>query len=241
MEGPGNPRGPADPLLSLDIDTPAELTRASALPRRTSIAPEEWIDAFEAQCTTELYKRLKRYAARRARGVAKAGAAADDYYLRELVQDALADTALGVLRWDPGAKSLEAHVRDAIAARAHHDRRHARRFPHESVDVLAADAPPTTMAEIEASLHQQTDEAEADPYARAAEVIAKLRTLAAQDQEVLLLLDAFAAGARDRKRVMEITGFSSAAYRNARSRLARLVAQLSQDDGPRRQETPEGI
>ena len=239
MEGPGNPRGPADPLLSLDIDTPAELTRASALPRRTSIAPEEWIDAFEAQSTTELYKRLKRYAARRARGVARPGAAADDYYLRELVQDALADTALGVLRWDPGAKSLEAHARDAIATRAHHDRRHARQFPHEPVDVLAADTPPTTMAEIEASLHQQTDEA--DPYARAAEVIAKLRTLAAQDQEVLLLLDAFAGGARDRKRVMEITGFSSAAYRNARSRLTRLVAQLSQDDGPSRQETPEGI
>lgn len=241
MEGPGNPRGPADPLLSLDIDTPAELTRASALPRRTSIAPEEWIDAFEAQCTKELYKRLKRYAARRARGLARAGAAADDNYLCGLVQDALADTSLGVLRWDPGAKSLEAHARDTIAARAHHDRRHARRFPHESVDVLAGDGPPTTMAEIEASLHQEPDAAGADPYARATEVIARLRTRAAQDREVLLLLDAFAEAPRDRKQVMEITGFSSAAYRNARSRLTRLVAQLSQDDEATRQQSPEGI
>jgi DNA-directed RNA polymerase specialized sigma24 family protein len=241
MEGPGDPRGPADPLLSLDIDTPAGLTRASALPRPPFIASEAWIDAFEAQCTKELYKRLKRFAAHRAHNVARAGAVVDDYYTWELVQDALADTTLGILCWDPGAKSLEAHIRDAIAARAHHDVRRARRFRHESVDVLATDAPRTMMAEIEASLHEHADDAEVDPVTRAAEVIAALRTLAAQDREVLLLLDAFAAGATDRKQVTKLTGLSSAAYRNARGRLSRLVAQLSQDDRPSYQEVPEGI
>ena len=44
-------------------------------------------------------KRAKRFAARRARatGIGKNGHPNDDYYARELVQDALADTTLGVL------------------------------------------------------------------------------------------------------------------------------------------------
>jgi DNA-directed RNA polymerase specialized sigma24 family protein len=241
MEGPGDPSGPEDPLLSIDIDTPAELTRACTPSAPAFIASEEWIDAFEAQCTTDLYKKLKRFAVRRARNVARAGASVDDYYTSELVQDALSDTALGVLRWDPTVKSLEAHARDVIATRTYHDWRRARRFRHESVDVLASDAPRTIMAEIEALLHEHEEDSRNDVVTRAAEVIAQLRKLAAPDQEVLLLLGAFAVGATSRKHVMEITGMSSTAYHNARSRLCRLVAQLSDPARPRQQTISKGV
>ena len=91
MEGPGDPSGAEDPLLSIDIDTPTEL-RTACIPAPSPFNPsEEWKDAFKAQCTTGLYKKLKRFAAHRARNVARAGAVVDDYYTSALVQDALGD------------------------------------------------------------------------------------------------------------------------------------------------------
>jgi DNA-directed RNA polymerase specialized sigma24 family protein len=240
MDGPRDLGGPTDPLLSIDVDTPTEITVASTSPRSPFIPPEEWIDAFEAQCTPELYKRLKRFAVRRAQNVARAGGNVDDYYTGELVQDAVADTALGVLRWDPGVQSLEVHLRDAIATRSSHDYRRAQRFRHESVDVLASDAPRTLMVEIEASLHEHVDDDEGDVDARAAEVIAALRQLGAQDREVLLLLDAIAMGATTWKQVAKLTGLASGTYRNARNRLGRFVEQLSHAAGPSRRQVLKG-
>jgi hypothetical protein len=67
---------------------------APAAPYRPS---QDWIDAFDAQCTKELYQDARRCAAHRARSVRRAGGVADDYYERELVQDALTDTTLGIL------------------------------------------------------------------------------------------------------------------------------------------------
>jgi len=117
--------------------------------------------------TTGLYKKLKRFAARRARIVARAGVVVDDYYTSALVQDALGDTASGVLRWDPSTKTLEAHARDVIATRTYHDCRRARRFRHESVDVLASDAPRAVMAEIETMLHGLEEDTVVDlPHTR---------------------------------------------------------------------------
>ena len=52
MEGPGDPSGAEDPLLSIDIDTPAEL-RTACTPALSPFNPsEERKDALKAQCTT---------------------------------------------------------------------------------------------------------------------------------------------------------------------------------------------
>jgi hypothetical protein len=241
MDGPRNLNPSEDPLLlidvdtplSIDIDTPTELRRACTSSPPAFTPSEEWIDALEAQCTTNLYKRLKRYAVRRARNVAIAGGIVDDYYTSALVQDALGDTASGVLRWDPSMKTLEAHVRDAIATRTHHDYRRARRFRHESIDVFASDAPGTVMTEIETMLHELKEDTAVDLAARATRILTELRMLAARDREVLLLLDAFAAGATARKQVMHVAGLSNTAYHNARARLGRMVAQLSYEASSR--------
>jgi hypothetical protein len=63
---------------------------------------EDWIEAFEAQATERGIEQARRYAAMRARGVAKVGGLADDFYVRELVQDAVTDTLAGILRWFAG-------------------------------------------------------------------------------------------------------------------------------------------
>lgn len=226
MEGPADPGGRVDQPSPVGMDVPAQHQRSDATSCSQFIPSQEWNDAFKTQCTIGLYKRLKIFATRRAKGVAKAGAFVDDYYASELVQDALADTTLGTLSWDPAAKSLEAHIRDAIATRTYHDRRRARRFRHESVDMLASDAPRSMMAEIEASLQSRTDHRHAELASHAADTITNLRKLAPQDRDVLLLLDAFRQGSTSRRDILRVTGLSAKAYHNARGRLGRLVAQL---------------
>lgn len=168
-------------------------------------------------------QRARRYAARRAHGI---GRVTDHDYAGELVQDALADTLIGVLHWDPSAKTLQRHLYDAIKMRTHHDRKRARRFPHESIDALTLDGEAEAMAEVDAALLERVPDA-ADDVALAAERVAKLRQLVAGDRIVLRLLDALAAGATSKADIMRIAGLSNVAYDNARRRLRRFVTQLS--------------
>lgn len=169
-------------------------------------------------------QRARRYAARRARGV---GHGKDDYYASELVQDALTDTTIGVLHWDPSVKTLQRHIHDVIKMRTNHERKRARRFPHESIDALTPDGEAATMAEVEAALLERAPDTPDDPVALAAERMAKLRQLATGDRTVIRLLDALAVGATSRAEVMRVAELSSVAYDNARRRLRRLVTQIS--------------
>src|SRR5262249_4911115 len=150
-----------------------------------------------------------------------------DYYAGELVQDALADTMIGVLRWDPSAKTLQQHIRDVIKMRTHYDRKRAQRFPHESLDMLDADGETATMAEVEAVFLERSPEALDESVRLTAERLAKLRQLATGDRTVIRLLDALARGVTDKADVVRVAELSSAAYDNARRRLRRLVIQLS--------------
>ena len=190
------------------------------------VPSEGWISALEEQCTEEMLQRARRYAARHAYGVGRIN---DDYYAGELVQDALTDTTIGVLRWDPSTKTLQQHIQDVIKMRTHYDRKRAQRFPHESLDMLDADGETATMAEVEATLLDRSPEAPSEPVAL--ERLAKLRQLAAGDRAVLRLLDALARGATSKADVLRVAELSSVAYDNARRRLRRLVTQLSNPPG----------
>jgi hypothetical protein len=73
----------------------------SEIKARQSFAPEDaWVDEFEKQLTPKLFDGLRKYARPRAFAVATAGRKVDDYYTRELVQDAIGDTWSGLLHWD---------------------------------------------------------------------------------------------------------------------------------------------
>jgi hypothetical protein len=188
------------------------------------VPSKDWDTTLEEQCTEEMLQRVRRYARRRARGV---GSQVNDDYSGELVQDALADTASGVLRWDPSVKTLEQHILDVIKTRTHYDRKRARRFPHESLDVLDLEGETTMMAEVEAALLDRSPEATDDPIDLTAERFAKLRQLAVDDRTVTRLLDALARGATSKADVLRLAELSSVAYVNARRRLRRLLPQLA--------------
>jgi hypothetical protein len=185
---------------------------------------EAWIEAFEHQNTDELRKRAKRFARSRARFVARAGGRVDELYAAELVHDALTDTLLGVLSWNPGVVSLETHVFGAIRCRTKNDRIRALRFRHCSID--ASDAA-GVMTELESSLSAQHAVASPESQRFSTEVLDQVRELAGDDAPILRIVDAIALGASEPKEIMSLATMSEKTYKKARLRLGRLVEQLS--------------
>ena len=173
--------------------------------------PESWLEAFEAQASTELYRRAARYARSRAQMVWLARGYTDDLYVKELVQDAFSDTLIGELLWDPQRCTLEAHIINAIRGRSRHHREHALRFPTESVDAASLGASPPSRDPIESMVR---------------DVVIELRALAHDDEQTLALLDAFGEGNFVRKDIVRQLRWTEKTYRNARVRLARYVKQL---------------
>jgi len=204
-------------------------------PAETSERSEAWLEAFTAQCTNQLYEVARRFAARRAAVVARCGGVVDDYYVRELVANAVSDTAAGVLRWNPAAQSLEAHVLDAISRRANHDCSRALRYRHEAVDLFDPEVPRALIDEVEAKLADAVPGLGFRLRLDHGERVQRLRELAGPDDaHVLLILDAFEAEAVTKSDVLHFTGLSDKEYRAARKRLVRLAAKRSPSESSSR-------
>ncbi len=190
------------------------------------VPSEEWIDAFEKQSNAKGFEeKLKRFARMRANMVAHAGRHIDEFYVRELVQDAIDDTLEGVLAWHPERVSLDKHLLDSIKSRTRHDYVQALSFPHHSFD--AASASPALMADVESSLAAEgSTTASGDVRSAAERAVTQLRAAAAIDADVMRLLDAYIAEAVKKVDVMRVSGLTSKRYEAARKRLHRLVLQL---------------
>jgi hypothetical protein len=185
---------------------------------------EQWEQAFEEQLLAPNFlERMRAFARGRARLVSRYRKV-DEYYASELVQDVLDDTWEGVLTWDPARVDLEKHVMDSIQSRSRHDCLHAKRFHHESLDNEGSQA----LVEIQLGEEQARRE-EREALRRVSDAImAALRSLAADDPEVLLLVDAYEQHAIKKVDVLEVTGLTSAQYKAARERLRRLRDHLPQ-------------
>src|SRR5262245_55117394 len=71
---------------------------------RSAEPPPATLRALKEQTTQELVDALRQYAHVRATLVRRAGRPISETYARELVDDALADTRVGDLPWDPKCK-----------------------------------------------------------------------------------------------------------------------------------------
>jgi hypothetical protein len=190
----------------------------------TPFTPDDaWLDAFQAQLTGETVDRARKFARMRALGVANTGRKVDDYYARELVQDAIADTFEGVLRWDPARVTLEAHLTRAVQFRSRDHRMHEIAFPH---DALGDGTDESLLAEREAS-GVATTEPDLEKRRYAAELLAYIRDETAADKPVLRILDAYDAGATTKAEVIAYTKMKARTYHNARIRLGRIVRDLT--------------
>lgn len=192
-------------------------------PQEPFLPSESWVTDFERQLTPKLIDGLRNYARPRAFTVAAAGRKVDDYYTRELVQDAIGDTWAGLLRWDPARCSLELHLVRAIQSRADKHRKHARENPH---DAIGDDTGSSVAAEEGASLlHADPDHAVQCVYSR--ETMSQIRAEAARDKPLVRMLDAYDAGAETKDDVMTFTGMKERTYHNAHMRLRRIVRALT--------------
>jgi len=184
---------------------------------------EAWIKQYQKQATPKLIAGLNQFARTRGLAVADAGRKVDDYYARELVLDALGDTWLGVVRWEPDKCSLAYHLVRTIEGRADKHRKQALARPH---DAIGDDTTTSRIAESEASELIGDDEA---PITRvhASETLEHVRSLATKDKDVLRVIAAYDAGCETKDEVLAHARMRSRTYHNAYGRLRRIVRQLT--------------
>ncbi|HWO21289.1 MAG TPA: hypothetical protein VNO30_21125 [Kofleriaceae bacterium] len=212
MDGPVIFRGRRDRRPKVKLRQPFAPTKA-------------WLDAFEEQATQSGFEqRLKRYATMCARKVATAGRHVDDFYHRELIQDAIHDTLTGTRAWNPEHCELEIHLCGVIQSRTHQHFVQSTRFKPERLD-------PDLANEVEEALATARDDSSLaeERSALAQRILDDLRALTAEDQELQQLLTAYERGATKKVEVLQVTRMSSKTYDAARKRLLRLIQQLPAD------------
>jgi hypothetical protein len=185
---------------------------------------EDWIKQYTKQCDRKLITGLNQFARTRALAINGAGATFDDLDARGLVLDALGDTWLGVVRWEPGKCSLGYHIVRTIEGRADKLRQRAEQMPHLSIGEPTEDA---HEAERDASeLVGDHDR----PLKRmvASNTMAQVRALAVRDRPILRMLDAYDAGCETKEEVLEHAKMTSRTYHNAYIRLKRIIRHIKE-------------
>jgi hypothetical protein len=189
----------------------------------TAITNPGWCAAFKAQLTKDLLDEVIVYAKRRAVWVQRATGTDDPQLAETLLQDALGDTVLGEVTWDPQNAPLVLHLKGIIRGKTSHMMQHAARF--QSVRITA----PNIQLEQEVSdaiEAERNTNGESDLTTYVDHTITALSNLADGDADVLALLGAFGQGAIERRDVLRVTELTRTTYHNAMKRLFRLVGQL---------------
>jgi hypothetical protein len=181
---------------------------------------EAWIDAFHAQLSEDLADRVIAFARPRAFYVGCAGRKVDDNYARELVQDAVGDTWIGRLRWDPDRVSLKTHLMRAVQCRSKDAHNQAKALPHDS---LGDGTDRSLAAESEASSEVAGSSLHAEVVTYLRESVAQLRAAASDDKHVLRVIDAVCAGAGTKLEILEHARMNARTYVNALVRLRKII------------------
>jgi hypothetical protein len=182
----------------------------------------DYLERVDDALTRDVWKKVGTFARKRVRTLALAGYGIDSDLVDELVSDAVADTALGVCRWDPERCDLLTHLCWVIRGRTH--KRTLRRRAITETDVFdRIDDQGATLAQEVESPETLVGRTEV-----VLEFLRALRDLAIQneDDEVVALLDAYWRGLTQRTEVAKELGITKNAYTYARDRLSRLIDQL---------------
>lgn len=121
-------------------------------------------------------------------------------YAEDLVQKVIADLLDGTLSWDPDKIQLTHHLRRAIRSQVRHHREHVRRFRLESLEDLVADI----------------DDEQTEKRERAHEAADALHRLAADDLDVLIIVDAIEQGDEPAKAIRDPLRYKAACVRMRR-------------------------
>jgi hypothetical protein len=200
-----------------ESNTPQELGRTA-----TTVHDPAWEDAFEVQLTREMTASVMIYAKKRAEWIQRTTKRHDTFLARELYQDAVTDTWLGDVKWDPAKVPLELHLKRTIRSRSAARVEHLLQFPEDRLRTLKLD--------METKMSDAMEVGQgSDLSSYVDDVVSQLYELACGDTEVVQILDCFAVDQVDRRDIMRATGMDRITYHNARRRLVRLVEDLPND------------
>lgn len=214
-----------------ESNTPQQLGRTEVGRTESITRDAAWHAAFKDQCTREVLAPVARFAKKRAKWIQLKIRRTDSLLWQELFNDALEDTWLGEVAWDPHKVRLEIHLKRTIRSRSATMMDHLMRFPRDWVDDEERDEVDDLV--LEGAMSSSIEAVRGNPALtgidlrdHVADVIGRLYVLADGDAEVVQILDAFGKSKVERCDVMRVTGLSQPAYHNARRRLLALVGQL---------------
>ena len=184
------------------------------------------IQALEEQTTPELMSDLRRYAEGRATRMRLAGCPVPAAYARELVEDAHADTRLGLRPWDPARCDLIGHLRNAIRQRTWRELRRARRLVFVALHGAANDGDVASQIEKAPARSPGSDHRRHALSALLATTCQGLRRLVHHEREVTVLTRGWEDGLAEEGEILKRTGMSRAGYARARKRALYMSRQL---------------
>ena len=183
---------------------------------------EAWRQEFERQFTRKLRDKLYRVALARLRRFAGPTQHVDEVDVDDAVMCVVYQTLDGVITWDPSKTSLERFLAGAIRYRVRDQVRARRRRPHEPIDEAFA----TVEGQQQADTPIPDVQVVRDLCTLADEVVPLIRAAAAEDPDVLELLDLMTDGVTNGRDIMRETKWTAATFRNIRRRLTRMTDNL---------------
>jgi hypothetical protein len=187
--------------------------------RPSSEPPPSTLRALKQQMTPKLRKELLRYAQKRAQLLRHAGVPVSEMYAQELVDDAHADTRVGLLLWNPLQCELDEHLGQAIKKRTWRELQRARRIMFVSLQEAANDE--TVLPQMEHAL-AHASQSGCNPirlYEMASMACQQLQLLLPHNTEIAAVVKCWEKGIVERNEIMKITGLTEVAYQRARKRL----------------------
>jgi hypothetical protein len=194
---------------------------------QTKDSPQQlWRTQFDKQLTDDLVERVMKQMTSLIRQVQRDTPWRDQLGPDDRLNNVLMKLLDGKLTWEPERVNLDSFLLWAVSREITHEVRHAKKFPHVSVDDETRNQ---DRLEEEASevLAAQRDGKREEPVEPCWSLfIREMRTRAAGDVGVLAIVDAYATGATTRSAVMKVSGMSKRAYHAAYQRMVRVAKKL---------------
>lgn len=194
---------------------------------QTKDSPQQlWRTQFDKQLTDALVERILKQTTSLIRQVQRDTPWRDQLGPDDRLNNILMKLLDGKLTWDPERVNLEGFLLWSISREITHEVRHAKTFPHISVDDESRNQErlDEEASEVLAAQRESKREEPVEPCWSL--FVREMRLRAAGDVGVLAIVDAYAKRVTTRAEVMKLTGMSKTAYHAAYQRMVRVARKL---------------
>ena len=203
------------------------------MPRKPPTPPSpEVLARMRRELTPDLFRRLQGWAEHACARLLAMEGRDDPGYPKAMVLDAIGDTYAGIRTWDPERVPFSYFLMRVMNSRLSHEMTRARvrrHIPFHASGDASDDTGMITAMSLQRDDERSRPEGQLARLEARARVLSSLRALAADDADVLLLLEGYAADDIRRDEVMARQAWTRGRHTNVRRRLATLVGHLPPD------------